>query len=105
MATFEQISELRGLTGEPDNVDPWTDSTLDDIIDTNGGDVRKAASAVWTTKAANAAHLVDISEGGSSRKMSDVYKNALEMARVYAAPADIGLSGVRRATTRAIERP
>ena len=110
MATFEQIEQLRQFIAEPDNAEPWTDSDLEAMIEAHEGNIRLAASQIWTSKAASAAHLVNISEGGSSRQMSDVHKNALAMAQAFARTTveiDPGTGGVVRAParTRAIERP
>lgn len=102
MATTDQIAQLRILIGEPNDVDPWTDEFLGQLIDT-AGTVDKAAQTFWRGKAASSAHLVDISEGGSSRKMSDVHKNYLAMAGTFADPGE-ALPAARPARTRAIKR-
>lgn len=104
MATPDQIAQLRILIGEPTNVEPWTDEFLGQLIDT-ATTVDKAAQTFWRGKAASSAHLVDISEGGSSRKMSDVHKNYLAMAGTFADPADeIPVVVSRPSRTRAIKR-
>lgn len=102
MATPDQIAQLRILIGEPDNTAPWTDEFLGQLIDT-AGTIDKAAQTFWRGKAAESAHLVDISEGGSSRKMSDVHKNYLAMAGTFQDPADV-LPVARTSRTRAIKR-
>lgn len=81
MATPEQIAELRFNIKEPNNVEPYTDEFLGAMIDAYG--VNTSTSKVWTGKAASVAHLMDISEGGSSRKMSDLHKNYLTIAAAY----------------------
>lgn len=83
MATAEQIAELRLLIAEPTG-DVYTDEILSTIIDARSGEMNGAAYDVWVQKAAAAAELVDITEGGSSRKMGDVYEQALSMARHFA---------------------
>lgn len=108
MAAFEDIEKLRHFVAEPEPSEPWTDTKLGAIIDAYEGNVRAAAAHVWTAKAASAAHLVNISEGGSSRQMSDIHKNALAMASAFSASAGdevIGGVSTRAARTRAIERP
>lgn len=82
MATEAEIAKLRLLIGEP-TAEVYTDEDLGARLDTAEGDENKAAYGVWTEKAAAAAELVDISEGGSSRKMGDIYEQALDMARFF----------------------
>lgn len=83
MATETQIAALRAMIGQPENAEPWTDEVIGALIDTAGGDLNLAAYNAWLSKAATASSMVDISEGGSSRKMSDLHKNALAMAAVF----------------------
>lgn len=82
MATAAAILELRDAIGEPDDSNGWTDERLGDILDTLTT-VDASAISVWTTKAAQFSQLVDVSESGSSRKLSDLYKNALAMAKFW----------------------
>lgn len=105
MATVEQIAELRLMINQPANVDPWTDDVLGDMIDAASDDLSVAAGKVWRAKAASVAHLVDISEGGSSRKMSDLYKNFIAIAEGYETGGTGAVVETRRpAMTRAITR-
>lgn len=78
MATAEEIAALRLLIAEPTQ-DSFTDAQLNDFLDTYGNQYT-AAYEVWTLKSASVAALVDISEGGSSRKMGDLYEQYLSMA-------------------------
>jgi hypothetical protein len=65
-----------------------------------------AASEVWRAKAGRYASLVDISEAGSSRKLGDLYKHALEMSKAYRASFDEETAlTAGRPRTRAIVRP
>lgn len=82
MATVTEIATLRLYVAEPDETD-WTDEMLSGIIDSSTS-LNAAAVEVWDAKAAAAANLVDISEGGSSRKMSDLVKNAQIMRELFA---------------------
>ena len=79
MATPPEIAALRLLIAEPNNVAPYTDAVLGELIDA-GQSQYTIAYHIWNQKAAGAAALVDISEGGSSRKMGDVYEQYLSMA-------------------------
>lgn len=82
MASPEDILALRGLIGEPNDDNGWTDEKLGDLIDASTT-VNAAAVSVWSTKAAGFAELVDVSESGSSRKLGDLYKNAVAMAGYF----------------------
>lgn len=105
MATPEQILTLRRKINELDDVEPYTDAVLGALIDAASGDTDVVASDVWAEKASQYAELVDISEAGSSRKNSQLYKNALEMASHFKHDDDVPVAGVDFSTTRAIVRP
>jgi hypothetical protein len=79
MATAESVAALRLLIAEPEQ-DTYSDEDLAARLDATGATEYTVAFDVWTEKAAAAAGLVDISEGGSSRKLGDVYEQALSMA-------------------------
>jgi hypothetical protein len=83
MATEGQILTLRQMVNEDDECGGWDDEKLAAAID--GTDTLNAAAAqVWYLKAGQYASLVDVSESGSSRKLSDLRKNATEMGELYA---------------------
>lgn len=82
MSTESQITELRQLTNEPEDGSSWTDSELAVIIDATLT-LNAAAAKIWYLKAAKYASMVDVSESGSSRKLGDLYKNAIAMAAYY----------------------
>lgn len=102
MATAVQISDLRSLINEPDATH-YTDQTLSDRIDLVNGDLYPLASQIWREKAARYAGLIDVQEGSSNRKMSQLYQNALSMASSLLVSVD-GAAPTRRARTRPIER-
>lgn len=108
MATFKQIEDLRRAIAEPTNAEPYTDEFLNDTIDEKGS-VNHAAAYLWDMKASAAAGMVDVSESGSSRKLGDLYKNAVAMANLYSAranpPVVVPPVTVRRSATRRITRP
>jgi len=84
MATEDQVLELRDLINETDDTDGWTDEKLSAIIDATDS-MNSAASRAWYLKAGQYASLVDVTESGSSRKLGDLRKNAVEMGALYAA--------------------
>jgi hypothetical protein len=78
MATQDQISTLRRMTALTDDDAVYTDSLLGGLIDDLGFET--AAAQIWKEKAAAAATLVDTTESGSSRALSQLRKGFLEMA-------------------------
>lgn len=106
MATAAQIADLRDLTDEPTTAN-FTDAELGAFIDAVAGDVDFAAVAVWERKSASYSSLVDTSESGSSRKNSDLYRNAIAMAKYFReknGDADVTPSVVRTRVRRIVRR-
>lgn len=81
MATSLEIAELRVETQEPTNAEPYTDAFLGELIDAHG--VTESAHRIWKAKRNTVASLVDISEGGSSRKMSQLFDNYDKIVKGY----------------------
>lgn len=102
MATPDEIALLRQKIQEPNNADPYTDDFLSTLIDTYGID--GAAGQVWEVKAASVAKLVDITEGGSSRKMSQVFTQYTELAKQYSSKDETDPTGYTAPRTRKITR-
>jgi hypothetical protein len=82
VASPEDIAALRDLISEPDDSNGWTDERLGGLLD-SGLTLNAAAGKAWVLKAGTFATLVDVSESGSSRKLSDLRKNAMEMGSYY----------------------
>lgn len=105
MADSSQIAELRRLTDVAANDDVFTPPVLSSMIDAVG--VNGAAASIWRQKAAKYASLVDVSESGSSRSMSQMYKNAAQAAKDFQdlSDSEITVKVVHRRTrVRSIER-
>lgn len=81
MATTEQIAQLKALLGPAGF--GVNDTDLGVLIDSANGDLNKVAADRWGTYASSTANLVNVSESGSSRNMSEVHKNALNMAAYF----------------------
>lgn len=97
MATAEQIAAFRLLINAPLNETPYTDNELSDRLDLATSPESLAAS-IWREKAASFSALVNVSESGSSRNLSDLYKNALALAAEFerSVPGDSSSqSGIR----------
>lgn len=84
MATADQVAEVRGNTNEPTSED-FTDSEIGAMVDTLAS-VNLASAAIWGQKAARYADLVNTTEAGARRDLSDLYDKAVkEEARWRAA--------------------
>lgn len=81
MADASDIAVVRANTASPDNVDPFTDEFVSDLIDALG--VAGASAAIWRQKAASYVTMTDVTEAGASHKFTDLHKNALAMAAAY----------------------
>lgn len=104
MATANDIAQVRDFVAEPDDVNGWTDVRIALYID-GSSNSRLAASDIWMVKAAASATLVNVSESGSSRSLSDIYKNAREMADRFRSEGLALLAVPSRPVIRPIRRP
>lgn len=104
MADAATIAEIRRLINEPDNFTPWTDEELSTRIDAWTGTTTSLAASIWREKAASYGELVDIQEGSSNRKLSQMYSQALKMAEGLDGGASVVGSTRRASRTRPIER-
>lgn len=79
MATPDEIAYFKLIVGG----ELFTDAQLGEVLDQFPEHINLASAQVWEIRAGRYHTMVDISESGSSRKMSDLHKNALEMAAYY----------------------
>jgi hypothetical protein len=103
MANPDQIAILRTRVGEG-----FSDIELGAILDRFKGDMDLATAEVWEIRAGQYSALVDMSESGSSRSMSQMYKNAIELARYFRKKHDddiVDPGELGRTHTRKITRP
>lgn len=84
MATSDDVALVRTYTDE-DTEDNWTDAQLGVLIDDLGVD--SATARVWREKAARYSRLVDVTEAGASRKMSQAFAHAQALAERWDAIA------------------
>lgn len=91
MATTEQIASLRRVTALEAEDEIYTDQLLGGMIDDLGYEA--AAATVWREKAASVAGLVDTTESGSSRRLSQLRDGYLAMAKA-ADPTELGTGGI-----------
>ena len=102
MAEAEHIALVRTYTDETTD-EHWDDTALGALIDELG--IEGATARVWRAKQARYSRLVDVSEAGAARKMSQAFEHAKEMAaRWDAIVADTGTAPGRHATVSKIVR-
>jgi len=103
MSTPAEIAELRLAIKESADAEPYTDELLGTFIDSYGMDT--ATYKLWRSKLAAVANLVDMSEGGSSRKMSQLFDHYTKIVASYAPAGEgSGTEVVEAPRTRKIER-
>lgn len=80
----QKVQDLKVLLPQPAKVgeDEWDNIKLAAMLDA-GNTPAKVMSMYWHAQAAQSATYVDISESGSSRNLSTVYKNAIELAKYW----------------------
>jgi hypothetical protein len=100
---LQDIEQLRGLT---DGAEGFEDADLQAAIDREGG-VKEAAVHIWRVKAGSYHSLVDVSESGSTRALSNLQKQALQMADNLSrdiAAANVTVETPLKRTRRAVRR-
>lgn len=102
MADIEQIEQVQKLLGPDAESGGWNEVTINTALDA-GRSANYIAAKWWAQRAAETAHLIDISESGTSRPLSVIHRNAKEMAATYRTLAaeeevtpDLPTSTVRR---------
>lgn len=98
MATPQQIAELRIDIQELEDTEPYTDEFLSGMLDAYGENLTKIK--IWTAKRNAVAALVDISEGGSSRKMSQLFDNYAKIVIDLESESETNPDAVLRSRTR-----
>lgn len=71
------------LTGVTDEGNFFSNEEIHDLLTLNGGSIAGASYDGWTMRAAFLSSSVDISESGSDRRLSQLFKNAMAMADFY----------------------
>ncbi len=100
MATAEDVDLLKRLGSDAHtNYDDIALGVMIDNLTING-----AAAQLWRETATLTSHLVDVTESGSSRKMSSVHSNALAMAKYYQDLVDSAVKSSSGATIKRIVR-
>lgn len=103
MANNDDYLRLKRMTGEDDST-KYTNADLEIFIRSAGGDINLAASTIWAEKASDYADLVNITEAGSSRSNSDLFKHAADMRDHFLSVSGPAVAAAKASTTRRIVR-
>lgn len=82
MATAEELTLVREYINEPTTDNGWTDERITVFVD-EADNLLLAAADIWGVKAGTYVGLVNVSESGSSRSLSDLLRQAREMESYY----------------------
>lgn len=99
----DDLAQLRRMAGLDENDPTYTDEVLELYFDNLGSDLNAVAAAIWGEKAAAASSLVDVTESGSSRRLSQLQTQYLAMQKQFG--GDGGSAGGRFVGTVEIDRP
>lgn len=102
MPSNDDILRLRRMTGEVD-ASAYTNTDMTQYIE-EAGSLNAAAAIIWGEKASAYADLVNITEAGSSRSNSDLYRHAVERQAYFTALASEAPAAAASSTTRRIVR-
>jgi hypothetical protein len=83
----ELLAQIRRMVNEPTEVN-YSDAALLALFAQNTNtqgwlSLNGVALSIWNEKLARYAELTDISESGSERKLSQLYKNAANQVKLY----------------------
>lgn len=89
MATETELAQFRRMTALEADDETYTDAVIDGMIEDLG--FNAAVASVWTEKAASVAGLVDTTESGSTRRLSQLREAYLGMgSAVNPEPESVG---------------
>lgn len=82
MASQEEIDEVRDMLGSSSETNGWDDTKIGGLLDA-GDSAVTIARRYWESQMSESTDLADIDESGSSRKLSQIFKNNQAMAAYY----------------------
>jgi hypothetical protein len=83
MATPDQIAQVTELLPDAAASEGWDDDKIGTLIDA-GNSNNQILMRYWESRAASTAHLISISEDGSSRDLSVIHSNAVAQVNYWA---------------------
>ena len=105
MATQEQVAAVKRLLPSEENQTAlgvaWEGSTIGEVFDLELT-VSKTVRAYWNAVLANTAMYMDVSESGSSRQLSQPWRNAWEMVQRWDRVVAEELEESRRSVTGSV---
>jgi hypothetical protein len=84
LASEADLDLVRLYVAEPrGDGEKFSDPTLQEIIDGNGGDLAAAASAVWLIKAGNVAFYYAVNLDSANLNLGQIFTHCQAMAKYY----------------------
>jgi hypothetical protein len=112
MATAAERARVRQILNEPDDSNGWTDDRIDQLLEETSNpdgtfDFRSASASGWEQIAAGYTSLVNVTENGSSRSMSQQFDHAMAMAKMFGSTGtdETGEGSLPRPRSTRIVRP
>lgn len=82
MADAAEIAEVRDMLGSNSDSEGWTDTKIGDLLDAGDSPVT-IARKYWESRMTKRTELADVSESGSSRRLSQLFTNAAAAAAYF----------------------
>lgn len=82
MATEETLAAVKINIPDDADADGWDDAYIGTLLDA-GLSITKTTLAFWAARVGKYANLVDISEAGSSRSLSQLFNQAQAMHQIW----------------------
>lgn len=82
MADQEEIDEVRDMLGSSSEANGWDDTKIGELLD-EGETPVSIARRYWESQMSESTELADVDESGSSRRLSQIFKNRQAMAAYY----------------------
>jgi len=82
MATQDEIKEVKDMLGSSAASNGWDDEKIAELLDAGDSPV-SIARRYWESQMSESTDMADIDESGSSRKLSQIFKNRAAMAAYF----------------------
>lgn len=82
MADEDEIREVREMLGSNPQMFGWDDARIGAALD-DGDSPNTIARMFWESRMTSQTGLADVSESGSSRALSQIFKNSAAVAAYY----------------------
>ena len=88
MAAQELIDQVKANLPEDASADNWDDTFIGSMLD-SGLSVTKVTLAFWSSRVGKLSTVVDVTESGSSRQLSNLFNQAKQMYEIWLAKSNL----------------